>query len=510
MIMRRRHYLLAFVLGALCNLAFGPFHFFFAAIISIGGFFILLNRAAIDNQKSFNIGWCYGFGYFVAGIYWIIISLLVEPEKFAWLIPFALILIPGFLAGYFALLAFFYQKTNQKFQLSFVKRVIVFSLLWLGIELLRSYLFSGFAWNLIGYIWLFNDDLSQLSSIFGVYGMSLFAVFISALLTQCFDLPKNPRASAICLTAIVIFLIASYCYGHFRISQLPSVSYQADKKIRIVQAAIKQEKLDRYKNLQNFNKHIELTTAKDLKNIGVIIWSESSIPYILNDNQKLISYLKSTILNEYDPILISGGLRAKFNQDDQNKLTNIFNSIFVLNHDGIIASYDKTHLVPFGEYMPFSSYLPFITKIANGEMDFSSGNRVKTIKTPNFSFIPLICYEVSFSTILSAAVRDQHPDLIINLTNDAWFGNSSGPYQHLDMAKMRAIEYGLPLIRAANTGISAIFNPLGQLIAKIDLNQEGVIDIDMLKKLNYATFYSQYDLESLMIPIVLLSIILLL
>ena len=160
--------------------------------------------------------------------------------------------------------------------------------------------------------------------------------------------------------------------------------------------------------------------------------------------------------------------------------------------------------MPFGEYIPFSDFIPFITKITNGGIDFSSGDKNKIIKTPYFSFTPLICYEVSFSDSLLSIAKDPNLNLIINLTNDAWFGNSSGPYQHFDMAKMRAIEYGTPLVRAANTGISVAFDALGRVIAKIDLNQEGVVDIDIPKKLDKHTIYVSYGFAPLILLIIIL------
>jgi apolipoprotein N-acyltransferase len=546
------NYSFAFILGALCDLSFAPFHWFLAAIISISGFFILINLPEIDPKKSFKIGWCYGFGYFLAGIYWIAISLLVEASKFAWLIPFALILIPGILAGYFALLTFFYQKIIKKFSLNDSQKIIIFSLLWLIFELLRSNLFSGFAWNLIGYIWLASDNLSQLSAIFGIYGLSLFAILtcltpaLFFLSSPHFSLSSPRRRGSIAtkpsllievpafagmtrrnagmtkrsaritkslilyLIFIAIFLTTGFLYGHFRISKLSA--YLSDKKdlsapkIRIIQANIKQDsKWDQFQILQNLKKHIAMSNSKDTKNIVATIWSETSISYILNDNPNLISYLKSAVLKD-NKILISGALRAKFDQNDPHKITKIWNSIYALDDNGIIDFYDKNHLVPFGEYIPFSKFIPFITKITNGGVDFSSGNKNKIIKTPYFSFAPLICYEVSFSDSLSAIAKDPNLNLIINLTNDAWFGSSSGPYQHFDMAQMRAIEYGIPLIRVANTGISGAFDALGRVIAKIDLNQEGVVDIDLPKTLNDSTIYALYGSG----PLILLVFILLL
>ena len=202
-------------------------------------------------------------------------------------------------------------------------------------------------------------------------------------------------------------------------------------------------------------------------------------------------------------ILITGGLRLKMLQSGDVDV--VWNSVFAIGNEGVIDSYDKHHLVPFGEYVPLQKYLPFVQKITDGAIGFSQGDALKTIHGKLFSFSPLLCYEVIFPDKIID--QNDRPDLLVNLTNDAWFGNSSGPYQHFDMAKMRAVEYGIPLARVANTGITAFFDPWSRVINKINLNQDGVIDVKLTKNLE-PTIYGRYGFAPLFLLVSLLLILL--
>lgn len=488
---------LTFLSGIFCNLAFAPFHLFFPILVSIPVFYFLLETTK-NNKENFYFGWFYGFGYFFAGIYWIAISLLVDAKQFAWLIPFAVILIPAILAIYFALLTISYKFFIQRF--SFDKtyeKAIIFAILWVIFEILRSSLFTGFPWNLLGYIWCFNDNLLQIGSIFGVYGLSFFAVLCAFLPVIFFSIQDNkiffhkPNfADKVFGTVLILFFIFSFFYGLFRINEA-KLEIDSIKKLRLVQGNIKQNlKWDLDEKYRNFLKHIKLTNSKDLAQVKAVIWSETAVPYAIEDNSELLKHLYLVIPD--NGILITGALRL--NYDSFGEVNKIWNSIFAINYEGIKAHYDKHHLVPFGEYVPLQKYLPFISKITNGAMGFSEGEGVKTLTTDVFSFSPLLCYEVIFSDkIIDPKNR---PDLLINLTNDAWFGKSSGPYQHFDMAKTRATEYGIALARVANTGITAFFDPFGRVVAKIGLNEEGIIDVNFIKNIE-PTIYSKFGLYPL-------------
>lgn len=504
----KNKFLKAFIFGALCDLAFAPLHFFLAAPLSLTLFYLLLqsqfNSQSSNNKKNFFwIGWFYGFGYFFAGVYWIAISLLVDGEKFAWLIPFSLTLIPGVLAFYFGLLCLIYYAAIAKFSLTKnYEKIITFAVCWLICELLRSFLFTGFPWNLLGYVWVFSDEFIQLGSVFGILGLSFFAVLISLLPALFFQdqsfSAKLSSGNKIFAAALILSVIASFIFGYCRIDKSKIVKDE-NHKLRLVQGNIKQElKWDRDQKYQNFLKHIDLTNSKDLTNIAAVIWSETSVPYVIDS--ELVDKIKPAI--PQGGILVTGGLRLE--RDQTGEVSKVWNSVFALGNEGMIDHYDKHHLVPFGEYVPWQKYLPFIDKITDGAIGFSQGEGPKTINTQVFSFSPLLCYEVIFSDKIID--KKNRPDLLINLTNDAWFGNSSGPYQHFDMAKMRATEYGISLARVANSGITVFFDPFGRVIKRINLNQEGVIDVEFIKNLE-PTFYSRYGYGTTFLLVLCLSFI---
>ncbi|OFW80462.1 MAG: apolipoprotein N-acyltransferase [Alphaproteobacteria bacterium RIFCSPLOWO2_01_FULL_40_26] len=492
--------MLVLLAGAFLSLAFAPVYFFVAAIISLSFFYLALEQ---ENRPKeiFWLGFFFGFGHFLSGIYWIAISLTVDARQFGWLIPFALVIIPSILAVYLGLFALTYKKLlfTETYQ-----KILSFALCWLLFEVLRANLLSGFPWNLLGYAWMFDLHFTQLASVFGIYGLSFFAVLV-ALFPVLFWKRKSSFGNKIFAAFLSIFLIGNLTFGYFAIDD-KKLLRDEKTKLRLVQANVKQEiKWEENQKYQNFLKTILLTNSKNLDDIKAVIWAETSTPYVIDDNPGLLDHLKSAVPK--NGVLITGALRVAY--DERKKVSDVWNSIFVINEKGVSQHYDKNHLVPFGEYVPFHRFLSFlfldtfIDKITGGGKGFSEGEGAQTLMTENFSFSPLICYEVIFS---SEIVNKNHrPDLLVNLTNDAWFGRSSGPYQHFDMARMRAIEYGIPLVRVAGTGISAFVDPFGRIIAKIDLNHEGIVDVVLIKN-SEPTIYATYGLLPLMALIALAMI----
>lgn len=499
-----------FFAGAFAALAFAPVNFFIAAIISFSIFFLLLEEEQ-NQKKIFWLGFCFGFGHFLAGTYWIAASLLVDAKQFAWLIPFALTLIPALLAAYVALFAvsykfllkkFFFEQTYQK--------ILIFAFCWLVYEILRSNLFSGFPWNLLGYIWMFDPHFAQLGSVFGVYGLSVFAILVS-LIPVLFWRRKSSLADKIFFAILVIFLSGNFLFGYYHIDDKEIIT-DNESRLRLVQANIKQEiKWDERKKYENFLRQISLTNSKNFDNVKAVIWSETSVPYVIDDNPELMHHLIRAVPRQ--GILITGGLRVQYADESRSKISDVWNSIFVISRNGVTQHYDKHHLVPFGEYVPLHSFLSFlfldevIDKITGGGRGFSEGDGPQTLLSANFSFSPLVCYEVIFSR--EVVSKKHFPDLLINLTNDAWFGNSPGPYQHFDMARMRAIEYGVPLIRVAGTGISALVDPFGRVVTKIALNDEGVVDVNLIKS-SVKTLYAAYGYLPLTLLVLLMVVVLVL
>lgn len=498
----------SFIFGSISALAFAPTNLIFLAVIGFSALFLLIDRET-NPKKCFWLGWNFGFGHFLVGLYWISISLLVDIVKFGWLIPFAISLIPAACAVYIALTTFLTKKISSFLQLNKLERIFVFILFWLFFEYLRSILFSGFPWNLIGYSLVSVNSLSQIAAIFGIYGLSFLALLIFTLPALLFEithynvrLNENSKNNFYIILALIIIILIISAYGKYRIKS-NNLDEVKNGNIRIVQPNIKQKyKWDPEHKYQSFFKNITLANSTNNEDINYVIWSESAIPYAISEeSQELLNLIKQAI--PQNAFLISGAIRIKY--DQKTNIPNIFNSIITINDQGkIIDYYNKRHLVPFGEYIPFQKYLPFISKITNGAQGFASGQDAKTVFLPNnfANFSPLICYEVIFSKL--TINKDNPPDFILNLTNDAWFGRSSGPYQHLAMSQIRAIEYGMPLIRAANSGISAYIDPYGRIVDKIDLNETGILDIKLLEKLE-STLYAKHG-NTVLIAFLLLFI----
>lgn len=465
------------LLGSLLALAFAPFYILPFAAISLSFFYLFLEEEN-NKKRIFLLGFAFGFGFFLAGNYWICISLLVDAQKFAWLIPFALTLIPSALALYFAMFALLYKFAVKKFHLTkFYQKILVFAFSFLFCEILRANLFTGFPWNLLGYTFMIHPVFAQGASIFGIYGLSFFAVIFYSSFAVFFT-KKEPDKK---FTFLICFLfLLNLAFGFYRIDDKKIVN--EGFKIRLVQANIKQEiKWEGSQKYLNLVKTISLSDKENSENIKAVIWSETSVPYLFGSDE-LLDKLKLAISS--DSLLITGGLRAAQDRGE------IWNSVFALDHGGVIDYYDKQHLVPFGEYIPLQRFLPFIEKITDGATGFSEGEGAKTISTKYFSFSPLICYEGIFSS--NIIDKKNRPDLLVNVTNDAWFGTSSGPYQHLDMTRIRAIENGIPLARVANTGVTAFVDFFGRVVKKINLNEEGVVDVDFIKK-TPPTIYFKYS-----------------
>lgn len=483
--------LVSFLLGGLSALAFAPIFFFPILAISFTGLLILISNS-VNLKQCFLIGWCFGFGMFLAGLYWISFALLVDIGSFAWLIPFAVFAIPAILAiyvGFIAVLSKLFSKNSYQIVLNFV-------LIWVLFEIVRVNLFSGYPWLVMGYSLAFSDESIQVSSVLGVYGLSLIVVFSGCSLYP-YIIDQRRNKLTLFVMAILIAIV-NYGYGALRLHR--NVTEYSSSLVRVVQGNIPQDVHARFdQKLKNIQILADLS-APNHNNFDYVIWPEGAIDFPLSIQSKL-QFSNFIPENGY---LLSGVLRV----DDDDHIRKIWNSVFVINSFGeVVKYYDKRHLVPFGEYIPFKSFLP-VTKITQGALDFSKGNDVGQLsvdaRVP--SFVPLICYEAYFAEDVGKISKDSK--FLVNFTNDAWYGTSSGPYQHLYMTKLRAVERGLPMIRAANTGISAIYDSYGREVAKLQLNSRGVIDSNVPLVANKSTFYNKYgnNIVFLMIALALSAI----
>lgn len=459
-----------FLLGSILTSAFPPFFLLPCAVVAFSIFYLILSVEKTP-RSAFISGWWFGFGHFVSGLYWFANSLLVDATRFAWMIPFAVSLIPALLAIYIGFAAWINFHLRKK-----INGIFSFAAAWIFCEFIRMQLFSGFPWNLAGYIWTVSDSVLQFAAISGIFGLSFLAIIFASIPAVIFDISDKSivisRKNLWQVLAVMVIISGIALWGYNRI---PTQIADSGIDIRIVQPNIPQNlKWDPEAEKQNFWKLIDITKKPNEGFVPkIIIWPEAALPFILENEPEARKIIADAIPD--DSILILGAIRK---QDDKRGFK-VWNSVQVLDSSGeIITYYDKTKLVPFGEFVPLRNIFPFINKITPGNTDFSRGEGAKVLKvkdTPPFS--PLICYEVIFPFYRPAKV--EKPEWILNVTNDAWFGVSPGPYQHLNMARVRAIEQGIPLVRAANNGVSAVIDKYGRIIHKLKLNDEGVIDADL-------------------------------
>lgn len=473
-----RRALLAAGAGLAGVLAFAPFHVFPVLFLTLPVFVWLIDsshgprRAALD-------GWYYGFGYFLANLFWIGEAFLVEAEKFALLLPFAVTLLPAGIALFWALAA----GLAKRFWLSGWPRLLVFTLI-LGLaEWLRGHLFTGLPWNVLGYALTYPLALMQSAALFGVYALTFAAVLIfAAPLVLCAEAPdvRLRHCSAMALATALLPVLALYAFGSWRLSG-PSPGDIAGVKVRIVQPSVPQrEKWLPEKQREIFDDHLALSRTSPsgsddgLAGITHVVWPEAAMPFLPLEHEGALKEI-GDMLPE-GTVLVSGALRRTL--DSGGRLRG-YNSLMAFDTTGrLVATYDKVHLVPFGEYLPFEPLLAAVgfQKLTKGLGAFTSGPSPRPLLSiPGLPATGgLICYEVLFpGEVIDDANR---PGLVLNVTNDGWFGDTTGPRQHYYQTRVRAVEEGLPIIRVANNGISAVIDPFGRERARLGLNARGVAD----------------------------------
>lgn len=491
---------LATVAGALSVLSMAPFFLWpvlfltFPVLIWLFDGVALRERAAVNAgrrpwqtgiAKGAMIGWAFGFGFFLASIYWISYAFLVEPDRYAWSMPFAVAALPAALALFYAVAG---ALTVVLWQPGYT-RLAGFAVAFFAAELARSYLFTGFPWNLFGYALTANAALMQAAAVAGVFGLTLAALYIFASPAALIATAEARRGRRLVSPLLLSLLAigALFAAGTQRLASARDEMVEG-VNLRLVQSNIPQSEKWKPENRSAiFQRHLDLskngTDGTDISAFTHVFWPESAVPFLFVYNGALNGNPVRQHLADLIPdnaLLIVGAERADGKRDTNGQVTidGVYNSLFALDGDArILETYDKTHLVPFGEYVPFRETLALLGLGAfNHRLEgFNAGNRRATVRLPQTPpFSPLICYEIIFPG--RATLSKDRAHWLVNLTNDAWFGNSTGPYQHLQQAKVRAVEEGLPVVRVANTGISAIINPYGEIKAQLSLNETGVID----------------------------------
>jgi apolipoprotein N-acyltransferase len=495
-------FIIQFIHGALLTLAFHPFDIFLVIPIAFSGFLWCLENQLLVSKtrreffwKGFSNAFIFFFGHFITSMYWVAAPLFIDIKQYWFLLPFALVVLPVFLSSFYGLISGFicWNFINAKLKNPYQRIVtaFLFSIGFFVAELIRANFLIPFPWNLLGYATNYSLSLMQMAAYTGVYGLSLLLYFVGTI-----PYTKNPFAISVVTAAVVLITLS----GNNRLKQ----SYSDEKtKNKFVTLYVVQPNLQHHyhqyeKKLAALSKTTSMVNDKSLSaqtpkdsKIKFIILPESAIPFTINKYQ---NSLFDDLMSKYsiNSFLVSGVDRY------DNNLQRYYNSMIVINSDGdIIDSYDKTILTPFGEYIPGYGLLRFFLKpIVSASYGFVPGSSTRNIRLysedPEVSAepliaIPMICFESIF-TPLTHPRDNTNADLIINITNDSWLGNSIGPYQHFTMARMRAIEYGVPVVRAAKTGISAVINSYGKVVEEIKLDGEGVIVADMPEdKVN--TFY---------------------
>lgn len=457
-----RRWLLAFLCGASAVAAQPPFHVLPALLIAFPGLVWLLDGAP-SRSSAFGVGWMFGAGYFAAGLYWIPNALLVDAARFAWLIPFAVLGLSlglGLFIGCVTLLA-------RQVWSPGVGRVFGLAASWAFFEWVRGTALTGFPWNPVGNVWVAAEPVLQSAAWFGVYGLSAITVFAAAA-PAMLGAPGPRRwywgGSGIALIALIAVA------GSFRLADathdtVPGVF------LRIVQPNIAQrDKWLPARRAQNYARHLQMSGERGDGRITHVIWPETAAPFSVSTDVARRALMRRAVPPK--GLLLTGSVRL---ERQGGRITRVWNSLVAVDEKANVAAvYDKHHLVPFGEYMPLRNILP-LDKITAGALDFSPGPGPRTLRLPGLpAFSPLICYEVIFpGRVVDSTDR---PSWLLNITNDAWFGTSAGPHQHFASARLRAVEEGLPVVRAANTGISAVVDAYGRLVAHLELGKAGTVD----------------------------------
>lgn len=500
-----RRYAIAFGSGAIGALAMPPVGFLPGLAVTMSVAVWLLDGCGSKSapgllrsrfRAAAAAGWFLGFGYFVGGLYWLGAAFLVEPDRFAWLLPFGVLGLPAVLA-IFPALGF---ALSLVFWSSGAARILALAF-GLGLsELARGVLFTGFPWNDLGMGFGQFAPLAQIASVVGLHGLTPLVIAICAAPATLADgVSGRRRFAAASIAAIALAGVAGF--GALRLGA-GTVEATPHVRLRIMQPNLPQDaKFRPAAGPEILRRYLDLSdrstspTVAGLVNVTHLIWPESAFPFVLSREPQALKLIASTL--GAHTVLLTGAIRL----EGAGANPPAYNSLLAIDGSGaIIGSADKVHLVPFGEYLPAARFLRAIglrqfIALPGG---FTAGAARRLMNVPGLPpFQPLICYEAIFpgevtpdAAVTGGATR---PAFLLNVTNDGWFGLTSGPYQHLAQARLRSIEEGLPLVRAANTGISAVIDPYGRIEKELPLGVEGILDATLPKPID-PTLFSRHPI----------------
>ncbi|PCI34554.1 MAG: apolipoprotein N-acyltransferase [Alphaproteobacteria bacterium] len=472
--------------GVLTAFSFAPFYLFPVLALCYPLLLLVLFRSR-NFLEAISFGWWFGFGQFFTGLIWLATAFDVDDRYSGWTgylavagLSVLLALFSGVVTG--ILWKMYRGKDPRNHSLSIV---LSFVILWSLGEWARGNLFTGFPWNLAGYTWGFSDVMLQTTAIWGIYGLGLLTLLLALVPYILLQTAQRNTAFGVIASAVLV-LGGMMAYGLVQLSE--PTEFRDDVKLKVVQANINQkDKWDPKKKADNFIKHLRMSKSRPQEGITHVIWPETAVIYFL-DTEPSRRFLIADVLGK-NTQLMTGFPRVKRQPEFQ-----AWNSFVMIDGQGAVRNiYDKYHLVPFGEYTPdiLSNSLSFLGlgMMVEG-FSYSRGDRIKTLHQDGMPPVGiLICYEIIFS----GQVVDQkdRPEWLLNITNDAWYGTFSGPYQHLIQTRVRAIEEGLPIVRSAGTGVSAVIDAFGRVVKSLSLNKQGVIVSPLPVMRDGATIYSK-------------------
>ena len=495
--------------------------FFFVALFGFFfGFLANSKRRGESEKETLVCSFLYWIFYFIGALYWLVYPLTIDLSLHWVLIPFALLAVPAYLSVPLLLPVYVMKKFCKNVWIS----AFVFVTLTSFIMYLQGNYAPGFPWALPGYVWGHNPNLMQGLSAWGIYGQtfftllmgSIFGVFIVGLegnstdnareLSEIKVLEKFKKSEinfseelkkadfkkcGLSLTILLAAFSSLSVFGSIRLSG-NSMEY-TPYKVRCVQGSIPQKnKMDKGLSAHNLNLYLNLSRMESVRDNWTpdfVIWPEASVPYLFTGKSDVLSEKLSGVV-PHNGYLLAGAVRKDSVSGD------IYNSVIVLDELGKnVANYDKKHLVPFGEYIPFRRFIPEVfAPIANSIGDFAVGKNSNVVDLKGLKIAFTICYEAIFSGEFIS--RDSDVDVIVNITNDAWFGHTSEPAQHLNIVRARAIEEGIPVIRVTNFGISAVFDAYGRKVDFLRTDEVGVIDCYVPKKIE-KTFFRKFFVDKM-------------
>jgi len=481
--------ILATISGVILVFAFPPFDLHPLAWFGLLPLFIAVH----DKRpiESFLLGLISGVLFYLGTTYWIFHSVYFYGGIPGLPALLTVVLLSSYLGIYTAIFSLLFTLLIRKTRFT---AILIVPVLWVTLELIRAYAFTGFPWLLLGYSQYRVLPVIQISDITGVYGVSFLVAGVNGLLFDVAVLwPRRSKRMPLfgpgpIVTGIVVFMLIlglSLLYGRWRLS---SEGGRVGVRISVIQANISQDKKwDKRFREEVINTYKRLSLGVLDEAPDIIVWPESALPFVYGYDTALTEEFLAFQRN-LSTHLLTGSVVVKEVKEGRPYLSN---SAILFSPEGkVLSIYDKIHLVPYGEYVPLRRLFPFIEKLVVAIGDFVAGDKYVVMKTPFAKMAPLICYEIIFPGLVRKFVN-RGADVIVTITNDAWFGRTSAPYQHFSMAVLRAVENRTPVVRAANTGISGFIDSRGRIIKKSDIFTEETLTEEVILR-GEKSFYTRY------------------